>query len=90
MVDSSEHSCKFSAKRNKLALDDFYGVLDSSKEGVYTDKDFTPNDGALFWADLGEKAEDGLNPKDITWKRAFDALPGKTLFGKGMSPDDVN
>lgn len=39
---------------------------------------------------MGEKPDDDMNPNSITWKRAYDVMPNKTLFGAGISPDDIN
>ena len=89
MLGSTNHSCHFVAQRNKHPVDDFYSILDSTRR--YTDKDFTPDDTALFWDDMGEKAEEvGFDEKKIVWKRAYDAFPSKTLFGDGISVNDVN
>ena len=52
------------AQRNKHPVDDFYSLLDSTRR--YTGKDFTVDDTALFWEDMGEKAEEvGFDEKKI-------------------------
>ena len=77
------------AQRNKHPVDDFYSILDSTRR--YTDKDFTADDTALFWEDMGEKAEEvGFDEDKISWRRAYDAFPNKTLFGDGISINDIN
>lgn len=42
----------------------------------------------MYWADMGEK--DPMDGAKYTWKRAIDfAASGKTLFGNGISTDDI-
>ena len=82
------HSCKLSTERNKQPLLDFYTILGGT--ALFTDNDFTPDSSSLFWADMGEYPDAFLHPNTVTWKRAYDAMPNKTLFGSGISPDDIN
>ena len=85
-TQSSNHTCLSTANRNKEAVDNFYELLKSGK--VYSDDDFTPDASAVWWSDI-DTAEEGINDIPITWKRAT-AIDGKhTLFGKGISADDI-
>lgn len=38
---------------------------------------------------MGEGAETADNAAKTVWKRVSDIFPNKTLFGKGISPDDI-
>jgi len=55
----------------------------------YADDDFTPDNSSLFWADMGETSLSEVAP-DIKWTRATEAFSKNTLFGSGISPDDIN
>ena len=51
-AQSSNHTCKTTANRNKEALDDFYNLLNGSS--VYSDDDFTPDESSFYWTDMQE------------------------------------
>ena len=83
------HTCLTTANRNKAKLDDFYALLKGTTP--FADDDFTPDQSSVYWKDIdtlkaGEKNELGVA---MTWKRATKMATGKTLFGKGISPDDA-
>ena len=56
--------------RNKLPLPDFYEILDAGLR--YSDDDFTPDQSALTWTDMGEKGKNELDNKNVSWKRIYD------------------
>ena len=74
----------------KSEVDDFWGILDGPGTEKYTDTDFVAeNDGALWWSDMGESEPDWAG---VRWARATSNQVGSglTLFGDGISVDDVN
>merc|ERR1719469_1442389 len=76
-----------SSDRNKMTLPSFADNLASNPR--FSDKEFPHDETSLYWKDMGEEA---LNlPDDLVWKRASETFAGKgkTLFGDGISPDDV-
>ena len=77
------------ANRNKEAVDKFYDLLASGK--VYSDDDFTPDSSAVYWKDIDTVGvmNAGMDTLEITWKRATQIPGNNTLFGKGVSPDDI-
>ena len=82
---SSGHHCKFAHERNKAELEDYWSIASGDK--LYTDKDFTADESALFWADIGE-GKAGSN--EFKWYRASEKLAGHSLFGSnGVTPEDV-
>ena len=86
-TESKNHTCLFTANRNKAALDDFYTLLKSKK--AYSDDDFTPDTSAVYWSDI-DTLTDQVLKTPIKWERAGKLGGGRTLFGKGISPDDIN
>ena len=48
------------------------------------DKDFPADGSSITWADFGEGNNDNLK-----WDRAQNLFPQKTLFGDGISYDDI-
>ena len=86
---SKTHTCFTTANRNKAKLDDFYALLKSKK--AYSDDDFTPDTSQAYWADIDAVtgANEELKVEDRTWARAGKLGGGRTLFGKGISPDDA-
>ena len=53
----------------------------------FTDEDFRADQDALHWEDRHEESK--LKQADVEWKRASVFGNTKTLFGKGISPDDI-
>ena len=84
--NESEKTCLSTANRNKEEVDNFYELLASHK--VYSDDDFTPDASAIWWSNI-DTADGEINKIQISWKRATDLKPKHTLFGKGISPDDI-
>ena len=84
--NESEKTCLSTANRNKEEVDKFYELLASDK--VYSDDDFTPDASAIWWSKI-DTAEGEIDQIPISWKRATDLKPKNTLFGKGISPDDI-
>jgi len=78
--------CQLGENRNKAPLDDFWGILKDSS-ATYTDLDFTPDNTSLVWSNLNESS--GLTDEPPNWERANTAFPGSSLFGDGISPDDI-
>ena len=83
------HTCLETANRNKAKLVDFNTLVKQTTP--WTDTDFTADTNAVYWKDLdtlnaGQKKELGVA---MTWKRATAMGSDKTLFGKGISPDDA-
>lgn len=83
---AGEHTCASGPNRNKAPVADFYGLLSGSSK--YTDEDFTTDNDALWWSDLGEYP--GNTNRYPTWTRAKTAFPNSTLFGDGVTVDDIN
>lgn len=52
-TESSGHTCKTTAIRNKAQVDDFWSTLQNTA-AKYTDSDFTADESALAWTDMGE------------------------------------
>ena len=87
-AEVEKHSCHTTSDRNKMTLPSFADKLASNPR--FSDKEFPHDMTSLYWKDMGEEA---LNlPDDLVWKRASETFAGKgkTLFGDGISPDDVN
>ena len=85
---SKTHTCLTTANRNKAKLDDFYALLKGSTP--YSDDDFSADMSAVYWKDIDTVgAMDAELKKPVTWKRASAMGSDKTLFGKGISPDDA-
>ena len=82
----AKHSCLTSAKRNLAAVDDFWTLLSSGQK--YSDDDFTPDGSSVYWADMGE-GTDSIADLKLKWKRATEIPGDHSLFGKGISPDDI-
>ena len=76
-------------QRMKAPVDDFWNILGASGDGQYTDSDFTADDTALWWADMGES---NASWAGTSWMRATEmgGTPMGTLFGDGISVDDIN
>lgn len=54
---------------------------------MYTDNDFTADNSALYWADMGESNQGWTG---FTWYRASDKLADHSLFGSdGVTAEDV-
>ena len=51
-VQSTTHNCTFAHARNKADLDDFNTLMTASSK--FTDQDFTHDNDALYWGDMGE------------------------------------
>ena len=79
------HTCQSLHDLRTADVEDFWSLKNGTSK--WTDPVFGPNEESLYWADLGE-----TNPRwgSVTWSRAQDAFPGKSLFGAGASLDDVN
>ena len=86
-TQSSNHTCLTTAKRNKEPVDKFYDLLASGK--VYSDDDFTPDSSAAYWKDIDTVGASGMDQLVITWKRATQIPGSNSLFGKGVSADDI-
>ena len=86
-TQSSKHTCLTTAKRNKETVDKFYDLLASGK--VYSDDDFTPDSSAVYWKDIDTVGASGMNELGVTWKRATQIPGNNSLFGKGISADDI-
>lgn len=86
---STQHTCTSAANRNKQLPPKFSDYI-SVTSGKFMDLEFAPNADAIYWADMGEHAPDGF--EKITWARAYNtfASKGKSLFGDGISTDDIN
>lgn len=84
-TESSGHTCKTTAIRNKAQVDDFWSTLQNTA-AKYTDSDFTADASSLAWTDMGEKN----NWIGSEFKRASTNFPNATLFGAGISTDDIN
>ena len=80
---SGPHSCMTTNERMKTDVDDFWSILGSGNQ--YTDSDFTADQSALWWADMGETNDKWAS---TSWARAS-SMTG-TLFGEGISVDDIN
>ena len=88
-VESTNHTCLTTPKRNKEAVDKFYDLLASGK--VYSDDDFTPDKSAIYWKDIDTIGpfDQGMDTLPVTWKRATQIPGNNTLWGKGVSADDI-
>ena len=82
-----QHKCKDVSDRTKTPVEPFYELLQSPER--YSDKDFTPDTSSLYWQDMHEGAI--VKEEDARWSRAYDVFGSSlTLFGKGISNDDIN
>jgi len=59
------NTCNTSADRNKAELVEFYEIYDAIGSDKYEDKNFTPDDTSIFWADMNESS----NLAGIGWLR---------------------
>ena len=82
-----DSTCTNTQDRAKAGSVDFYKLL--YKESKFTDSDFKADYSSLDWAEWGE--QELYNKRSIIeWGRAQDVFPGKTIFGNGISADDIN
>ena len=87
------HTCSFAQDRAKADLEDFYTILAAGQP--FTDSTFTMED-AFYLAEDAAGTPYARNRfqyyyTNKQWKRAYDALPGATLFGKdGVHFQDIN
>ena len=88
MEQSTEkkHHCQFTQNRNKAPVDPFYQIVMKSEK--YSDRDFTPDATSMDWVDM--KEDELVKYHNTKWQRAQDIFPGKSLFGGGITPDDIN
>ena len=84
--DKGPHTCTTTQDRNKKEVANFYELVQGWLP--YSDPDFTPDASSLDWADQGEK--ELAHFSSVDWVRAQTAFPAKTLFGDGISADDIN
>ena len=87
-AEVKSHSCHTTSDRNKQLPPSFADNIASNYRMI--DLEFPHDKTSLYWEDMGESA---LNlPEGLEWKRAHETFAGKgkTLFGDGISPDDVN
>ena len=53
----------------------------------YKDDDFTADNSSIFWPSLGESTN--LQTQNFVWKRAAEINSAFTLWGDGVSDDDI-
>jgi hypothetical protein len=78
-------TCLSTSTRAKAAVDDFYGILAGTAQ--YTDDDFSADSSSIYWPTLGEKTN--LQTQNFKWKRAPTINSEFTLWGDGISDDDI-
>ena len=71
----------------KRDVEDFWSII--NKDELWTDNDFkATNEQALIWKDMGESSAD-WDAITINWKRASTDFSDHSLFGEGISVDDI-
>ena len=74
------------AHRNKASLANLATVQDN--DAKFADLDFMPDYSSLFWADIEDSKLKKL-AELVQWYPAGSVFPEQSLFGEGISPDDV-
>ena len=85
-----KHNCHSAADRNKQIPPEFGDYINSQYR--FQDLEFTASTESLFWDDMDEELPEDLKPSQVTWARAFETFAprGRTLFGDGITTDDIN
>ena len=71
-------------------MPDFYTIV--GQTSLWEDPHFKPEDDSLFWADMNESPAGlvALSKMPLfSWTRASEAFPDATLFGDGITHQDI-
>ena len=86
-TQAANHTCTSTADINKMSLRNMDFTTLRNGQYLISDPQFPAGDESMAWPELGEKLETDMD--NAIWERAYKAFPGKTLFGDGISTDDI-